>query len=163
VLYREDLFQVEKDLLPLLKKKMGEGIYFSHDFFPMKTYYEKEMGAPLKRFFYVVPKLKKRSSLPKLKMWAYENEQKFSKKNGRTVNIDVGLLSLESVLLATFKLYSHRVYLGAQVWGDLTYTFEKNQFHPLPWTYPDYAHDDIKSFFSWCREILKLEIKLLVP
>jgi hypothetical protein len=127
----------------------------------MKTYYEKEMGSPLKRFFYVVPKLKKRSILPKIKVWAYENEIKLSKKNQRTVNIDVGLLSLESLLLATFKLYSHRVYLGGQVWGDLTYTFEKNQFHPLPWTYPDYAHAEIKSFFSWCREILKLEINTL--
>lgn len=158
VLYRRDILDQDKDLIPILKKKTGEGVLFAHEFFPMAKYYEKEMGTPLKRFFYVVPKLIDRTALLKIKNWAYEKEMSLAQKNQRTVNIDVGLLSLESVLLATFKMYSHRLYLGQKVWGDLTYTFEKNEFHPLPWTYPDYAHPEIKYFFSWCREILKLEL-----
>ena len=56
----------------------------------------------------------------------------------RTVNIDPGLLSEESLVLATTKASGHRVAIATGLWAEVTLRFERGEYRPLPWTYPDY-------------------------
>jgi len=85
---------------------------------------------------------------------ANKEEEKFKIDGARTVNIDFGVLSLENVILATNKPFAHRVYLTNGVYLDLTYIYQDRTYNKVPWTYPDYAHPEIISFFNLAREVL---------
>lgn len=70
------------------------------------------------------------------------------------VNADIGFLSLENFILATTKNFSHRVFLGQSIFGDLTYYFHLGELQTFPWTYPDYVDEEKKNFFTWGRGFL---------
>ena len=162
-LYRVDLIS-EEEIKSLWERKWGDSQYFSHAYFPMKTYYSKEMGHSdlLKRFFGVATTLRDRDMFVEAKLWATLEEKKREVKKERqafrVVNIDVGCLSLENLQLATGKPFSHRIYLGKGVYSDLTYLFRKKTFEVLPWTYPDYRENEILSFFNLARRTLYRKI-----
>jgi hypothetical protein len=74
------------------------------------------------------------------------------------LNIDPGLLSAERLVLATGKNYSHRIYLGQGIFGDLTLIYERGSFRPLAWTYPDYRQEEAIWMFNKIRERYLREI-----
>ncbi len=69
--------------------------------------------------------------------------------------------SLENFVLATTKNYSHRPYLGQNIFADLTYHFHQGQFEFLPWTYPDYRDPKKVEFLSWARSYLLHKLSLI--
>ena len=120
--------------------------------FDKTDYYRDEMGDPLVRRIVVGGRLVERDSLPAIKVTAESIEGEFAAGGRRTVNIDPGILTEENVVLATGKNFSHRIYLGNGVFADLTLVFRRGEYRALPWTYPDYASDEIRSFFREVRE-----------
>ena len=145
--------------------RWGESSYFYHPFFPMKEYYSKEMGKPdlLQRLFGVSLVLLSREDFLEGKLWSTEKEIEMSKTDecgvkARTVNIDLGCLSLENMQLATGKPYAHRIYLGKGVYSDLTYLYQNKSYKPLSWTYPDYQEPEIIKFFNSIRTSLHKKI-----
>jgi len=136
--------EIEKKWAPILKKSA------LFDFNQTK-YYEKEMGANLKKIFVVLERFISPNFLINLKYWAYEFEFHHLEDRKRKINIDPGLLSSERLVLATGKNYVHRIYLGKGVWVDLTLIFKKGSFRTLPWTYPDYATDFSIDFWNNAR------------
>lgn len=138
--------------------RFGPAVEFHHDFFPMKEYYSKQMGPENKLSRVILTGLipSRREELVAHKRWADEWEKSLIKAPGlRILNLDIGLLTLENLTLATGKNFSHRLYLGEGVYGDLNLQFENKTFRPLPWAYPDYAHPDFIQFFNWVRGFLK--------
>ena len=127
----------------------------------MSEYYSKEMGPSylLNRFFLVGLEAFPREVILEGKIKANEEEEKFKIHGARMVNIDFGVLSLENVILATNKPFAHRVYLTGGVYIDLTYTYQDKTYNKLPWTYPDYAHPEILSFFNLTRDLLLKKIR----
>jgi hypothetical protein len=161
VLYRHDLYQ-ESEIKKIIEKENENGleISFKHDFFPMREYYSQEMGSieHLSRIFFLSPHLVKRQKLVSAKHFAYQLEQnslKSALNSQRTINIDPGLITIENVVLATFKNFSHRIEIAENIFAELVYTAKDQQFELLPWTYPDYAHLEIKKFFDFSRQLLK--------
>jgi hypothetical protein len=78
------------------------------------------------------------------------------KENGkikRTLNLDPGYLSLAKVVLASTKDYSHRLYLGRGIYGEVTLFFKDKSYNPYPWTYPDYRTPEYINFFNQMRKI----------
>ena len=151
VLFDEDSFEISRiiDLLELQKENIA---IFYPEFNPLQDYYSKEMGPNLKRVIIVDPKLSDREELVPKKLWATETEIKYSRPDEtRTINIDVGYIAKEQVILSTGKPYSHRIYLGSSVFCELVYTFQNKTFHKVPWTYPDYQHDEKIEFFNSVR------------
>ncbi|MFB0532614.1 MAG: DUF4416 family protein, partial [Desulfatiglandales bacterium] len=69
----------------------------------------------------------------------------------RKINIDPGYISLERLVLASGKNYSHRIYLRKGIYADLTLVFHAGTFKPLAWTYPDYADEKIIGYFNVIR------------
>jgi hypothetical protein len=55
-------------------------------------------------------------------------------------------------VLASGKNFSHRIYIGQHIYADLTLIFRKGAFETLPWTYPDYADQPIRSFLERARK-----------
>lgn len=117
-------------------------------YYPMATYYEKEMGLGLKRAYLTVNGTFSRDSLVHAKLWAMEIEQGFAVEGRRKVNIDPGLICKEQMLLISTKPYSHRIFVRDNLYIELTYQFEKGEFKILPWTYPDYREKEVIEFFQ---------------
>lgn len=123
--------------------------------FPYTSYYEKEMGSPLNRILMGFEAPVQRNSLPEVKNRTNTIEDKLKVHGKRTVNLDPGLLSLENICLATTKPYSHRIYLDKGIWAEVTLMYQKDSYHPLPWTYPDYASRELIDIFNTLRELYK--------
>jgi len=131
-------------------EEITEEMEFSHT-----DYYKDEMGENLKRRLLLFKSLRKREDLPNIKIKTNEIEKRLSNRGNRTVNIDPGYITLENVILATTKNYTHRIYLGGGIYGDLTLIFKGGTYRPLEWTYPDYASQQIIGIFNKWRTILK--------
>lgn len=119
--------------------------------FDYTTYYEREMGAPLTRTIMAFETLVDRDALPEIKLAANRLEERFASAGRRTVNIDPGILTLENVCLATTKAYSHRIYLRAGIWAEVTLMYQGEGYQALPWTYPDYASAQMREIFQTLR------------
>lgn len=162
IIFHEDHFN-ESDLIELWIKRYGEGSILKTDFNPSLQYYAKEMGDidKLNRFIYCSLKPHPRSEFVQAKIWATDFEKKKSVDDARMVNIDIGYLNLENMLLATGKNYSHRVYISDGIFADINYQFQSGQYTFFPWTYPDYQEDAKRFFFEQMRQqLLKMHKQL---
>lgn len=130
--------------------------------FDYTDYYEKEMGRPLFRRWATFRPLIAQERLVKVKWQALHLEEAWSREGKRSLNLDPGLITAERLVLATGKNFSHRLYLGKGIFGDLTLVFQKGSFQPLPWTYPDYKAADSLWIFNKIRERYLRELKGLL-
>jgi hypothetical protein len=136
-----------------LTKQFGTIALVSRWFnFNYTSYYEKEMGGPLFRRMISYNDLIDPSQLPEIKLITNQIELQFSNNDNRTINIDPGYIVPERFVLATGKNYTHRIYLDKGIFADLTLIFQKGQFQKLPWTYPDYAANNVKFFLNNVRK-----------
>lgn len=152
-LYRSDLYPADL-FQDLWEQHYGSSFSCVPEVNPLNNYYEKEMGSPLSRVFFLSTMQSPRDLLLESKLKAIEWEHQWSSEGKRSVNIDTGFLSLENFLLATTKNYSHRVYIGQNLFADLTYFFQNGEIHSFPWTYPDYLDPQKKKFLLWGRSFL---------
>ena len=150
VIYREE--EDFEKALRRIAERMGDIACTSEPFpFDRTEYYGREMGTPLVRRFVMTNDPVSRDALATVKLLAETIEQELSVGGKRTVNIDPALLADENVVLATGKNYSHRIYLRDGVFADLTLVFEKGEYRPLPWTYPDIASPAIRALLGGLR------------
>jgi hypothetical protein len=128
--------------------------------FDETDYYEDEFGKGLIRKLVFFERLISPEEIVKVKKHAIDIEKKYTFGEKRLVNIDPGYLALSRVVLATGKDYTHRIYLGEGVYADLTYIYKRKEgYVNLPWTYPDYAKEQMKHFFEQARVLLKKQLK----
>jgi hypothetical protein len=152
-LFRSDLHQIE-DITTFWEERFGKSFSMVPDLNPLNQYYSKEMGIELSRIFFVTSTRFPREFLLSTKLQSMEWENLWAKEGKRMVNVDIGFLSLENFVLATTKNYSHRVYLGQNIFTDLTYYFHQGQLQTLAWTYPDFLDQQKRDFFTWTRSYL---------
>ncbi len=151
-----------RELKKTFEEELGmvalQGPYFN--FSEFTDYYEDEMGSPLWKSFYAFERLKEPEFLLDLKYFCYEIEKKTATPEGkRIVNLDPGYLTLSKVVLATFKDYSHRLYLGRSVYGEVTLFYREGTYQRFPWTYPDYQKEEIIEFFNKVRALYKEKLR----
>jgi hypothetical protein len=124
--------------------------------FDFSRYYEREMGPGLLRQFLAFEKPVLQEALPEFKRQAIALEAEAgdltSGRLCRRVNSDPGYVTLERLVLATTKNYSHRLYLRDGIYAEVTLIFRSGTFHPLEWTYPDYRAPMAIEFFNQVRE-----------
>lgn len=126
------------------------------------AYYTAEMGADLIRRVVSFAGVFDPGELPGAKRRTNALERELTGRfrepgAGRIVNFDAGYLTLGQVVLATTKSYSHRVYLGDEIWGEVTLRYFKGRYEKWDWTYPDYASGRYNDFWMQMRETLKHE------
>ena len=128
--------------------------------FDFTSYYEPEMGGGLWRRMVSFGPLILPDQLVSVKLWGYSQEdQTRNDRGGRRVNIDPGYVAASKFILATGKDYSHRIYIGEGIYGDLTLLFQKGAFSPLPWTYPDYASQPLAGLLGLIRKRYLWQLK----
>ncbi|MFH1114279.1 MAG: DUF4416 family protein [Pseudomonadota bacterium] len=126
--------------------------------FDYTSYYDAELGTGIKRWLWVFADLVEGSDLREIKLFVNELEQAHSTAGRRTFNLDPGLITLGNFVLATGKNNAHRIYLGKGVFADLTLIFRSGTYHPLPWTYPDYADLQLIDILNTLREKYKCKL-----
>ena len=127
--------------------------------FNQTDYYHKEMGAPLYRRMLVFKELISQEALADIKQYTNALERQYTSNDRRRINIDPGYLLHERFVLATGKNYSHRIYLSKGIYADLTLIFQKGQYQPVPWTYPDYADLRMRQYLELIRKKYGFDLK----
>lgn len=127
--------------------------------FDYTSYYTSEMGQPLFRRMLAFSNLIQQDSLGSIKTTTNAIEEEFVEHKQRRVNIDPGYLLSERFVLASGKNFAHRIYLGQGIYGDLTLIYTKEAFQSLPWTYPDYADENMLAYLGQVRDKYKVDLK----
>ena len=151
------LFSSEAALIDTVISKMevpfGQVDWVSEkQLFERTKYYAREMGWPLYRRFISFSKLIPPEAIVDIKLATNRIEREYVVDMRRRINIDPGYISLERLILATGKNYTHRVYLAQGIYADLTLVFHAGTFMPLTWTYPDYADEHVIACFNMVRD-----------
>lgn len=151
-------FGVQLDALRALASDFGQMDFLSmpRDF-PYTSYYDAEMGRGLRRQTAGFQNLVAQGALADIKIRTNEIEAHLLRNGKRQVNIDPGILSMERLVLATGKNFTHRIYLRDGIHADLTLMYGKGAYRPLPWTYPDYVEPEFLHFLEILRKKLKLQ------
>jgi hypothetical protein len=116
------------------------------------AYYDREMGPGILRLFWAFGPLVDPASLADIKRTTNGIEDAFREDGGRKLNLDPGLLSFSRFVLATTKDHAHRVPLRDGIYAEVTLVFEEGEYRPLPWTYPDYRSEGVRSALKQIRD-----------
>lgn len=140
------------ELKPMLTAELGPMDYQSQPFsFEETSYYDQELGTPILRRIVTFEKLTALDRLVNLKLFTNRLEKSFAQGSCRLFNLDPGLLTLERLVLASGKNFTHRIYLGKGIWADLTLIFTRGDWQSLAWTFPDYASEKMKKHLRIIR------------
>ncbi len=120
--------------------------------FDFTDYYKDEMGESLKRKWVAIDKIIPENGLVDLKHKAISWEEERTSEGKRTVNCDPGGICDNRVVLVTTKNFSHRIYLGNGIFGEVTLIYIGDRFQPQKWTYPDYQSDIFQGFAKECKK-----------
>jgi len=118
------------------------------------SYYEVEMGPGLVKFFVSFGPLLAQERLAGVKRETNKLEEDGADDRGRVCNLDPGIITHYSFIIATTKGYAHRIYLGEGIYAEPALLFRRGALDALPWTYPDYQTPAAHSFFSEARRRL---------
>ncbi|MDP3049220.1 MAG: DUF4416 family protein [Thermodesulfovibrionales bacterium] len=158
ILYSDEsyLSKAKESLLSTFGAALLETPPVSWDY---SEYYKEEIGSPIKRIFIFFRNLINPGEIVDIKLRTNSIEDSMSVDGKRKINIDPGYLTLANVILATTKGYSHRIYLGKGIYGEVSLLYkEKNRtFIPHIFTYPDYQDKKCIEMFIKAREFLKLK------
>jgi hypothetical protein len=127
--------------------------------FDRTRYYEREMGWPLHRRFITFKRLIRPEEIVDIKSKTNRLEGEYRHEGKRRINIDPGYISLERLVLATGKNYTHRIYLSKGIYADLTLVYHGGSFRSLDWTYRDYSDPVAIAFFNGERESYKRQLR----
>jgi hypothetical protein len=126
------------------------------------SYYSKEMGEDLKKYFFSFKELRSPAELSVIKIGTNSIEDETAaafQKVGRPANLDPGYISPAAMILASTKPFSHRIYIGGGIYAQVDYLFkEKGRIEFNPWVYPDYKTAGYLDFFSSMRKELIKEL-----
>lgn len=115
-------------------------------------YYRDELGSPLFRSFIFFRDRVLQEELAAIKIKTSALEAELSLDGKRTVNLDPGYMTPAKVVLASTKDYSHRIYLGQGIYGEITLIYKGGGFQPHVNTYRDYR--DYAGIFDEARRSL---------
>ena len=133
--------------------------------FEQTTYYADEIGPRILRQFVSFAQLIDPGELADIKHRTNALEQGLAKSLAlpvpRPVNLDPGIIEPSKLVLATTKNYSHRIYIGKQMYAEVTLVYDKGDWRPLPYTYPDYRSPQYFEFFSKVRGRLLEQLRAM--
>ncbi len=148
---------IESQAMEALQANFGSiDVMTEHEIFTWTDYYNLEMGQPISRFFLCFQNRVAPDRLAEIKLLTNDIELNYAVDGKRKINLDPGLLAPGRFCLATTKDRAHRIPLKDGIYAELTLIFQKKEFHPLPWTYPDWASEPVRNMLADWRKKLFL-------
>jgi hypothetical protein len=154
----------DADRIPALKQELQQRwgtLDFEgpdHPFF-ITDYYEPEMGAPLFRRLLSFEKLLPPQFLADMKLECNALEDLLRENNNRTVNLDIGYLDHNKIVLASAKAAGQKIYLDKGIYADLVCRYKNGAYRPFEWTFPDFKDgrydtelSSIRTSYLHCRK-----------
>ena len=149
------------DLAEQLMADLWGAIDISSDVMPFiyTRYYNRAMGEGLLRKFVAFEKLilpedisniKHRSNQLELDLQESPLAKQMDVK--RAVNLDPGYINSSKLVLVTTKDYSHRVFIGNDMYAEATLHYCYEKWNSWPYTYPDYGSGDYDPFLNAARD-----------
>ena len=130
--------------------------------FTQTHYYDKETGPSILRKFVSIEQPIHPGRLAQVKHQTNDLEKQFAETLKdhalRPVNLDPGIVEPSKLVLASTKNFSHRIYIGENMFAEITLIFDKGQWRFAPYTYPDYQTPHYLAFFSQVRETIKNQL-----
>ena len=68
------------------------------------------------------------------------------------MNIAVGYMDLDKVVLPSYKRGPFKLYAGEGVWLDMLLTYAKGVFHPTAWAFEDFKRNPYQHDLQLIRE-----------
>jgi len=127
--------------------------------FDLTDYYEPEMGKNLRRCLISFRELFPPERLVGAKHITNDIEDNSAGKNGRFVNLDVGYLDLNKIVLASFKGAGQKIYLDGGVWADMIARYRSGRYQPFEWTFPDFRDGRYDTELKTIREIYRGQLR----
>lgn len=106
--------------------------------FEVTRYYENEMGPQIFRRIISFRRLVAPESIREAKLTCNEIEQTLAAGGGRKVNLDVGYIDHNKVVLASAKYAGQKIHLGDGIYADMIARYRDGKYRPFEWTFPDF-------------------------
>jgi hypothetical protein len=131
--------------------------------FDQTDYYKDQTGENILRQFVSIEELIDAGRLAQIKHLSNRLEQNLAAKLKlglpRPVNLDPGIIEPSKLILASTKNYSHRIYIGENMYAEVTLIFDKGRWRPFDYTYPDYRQQCYFDFFDKVRTGLAEQLR----
>jgi hypothetical protein len=126
--------------------------------FTQTDYYREQIGPLIVRNFVAFEPLIDPGRLAEIKHQTNALEQKLAEELRtpwpRPVNLDPGYLEPAKLVLASTKNFSHRIYIGQNMYAEVTLMFHKGAWRSFDFTFPDFKEGRYHEFFSQVRRRL---------
>ncbi|MFM9115123.1 MAG: DUF4416 family protein [Planctomycetota bacterium] len=106
--------------------------------FEITDYYQAEMGLDLKRRLVTCDPLIPPEAIRHYKLRCNQLEAELASSRGRTVNLDLGFLDHNKLVLASCKYAGQKIHLGDGIYADLIARYEGGRYQPFAWSFPDF-------------------------
>ncbi len=127
--------------------------------FDVTDYYDKEMGIPIYRKIFSVTELLSPAFLPDAKLLSNEIEDILCINGKRKVNLDIGYIDFNKVVLASAKYCANKIYMGKGIYADPAIHYSKGKFKPYPWAFMDFKDSRYYDFIFQIRMKYKSQLK----
>ncbi len=158
VLYSDE--NLLQDACRLLQEKFGAIDYKSPIFpFDVTDYYVAEMGSPIWRCFWSFLQPTNPKCLAEYKIVCNQIEEQLAVDGRRRVNLDIGYMDYDKVVLASAKYNAHKIYLDLGIYADLTLRYEKGLYKPSEYAFPDFKSGQYNEVFLHIRAKYKGQLR----
>ncbi|MHC4553523.1 MAG: DUF4416 family protein, partial [Planctomycetota bacterium] len=131
--------------------------------FDMTEYYVDEAGAKMVRQFAAFETLIDPGRLAAIKHETNRMEQDFADSLDtpypRPVNLDPGYVEPSKLVLASTKNFAHRIYIGEQMYAEVTLTYNKGTWESFPFTFPDFKSGRYDAFLNTVRQQVVTQLR----
>ena len=133
--------------------------------FDKTEYYKDQTGANILRQFVTIQELIKPDRLAQIKHKTNQIEQELAEilqsPHPRPVNLDPGYMEPSKLVLASTKNFAHRIYIGDNMYAEITLRFDKGRWADYPHTFPDFKDSQYHDFLSKARNKLVEQLRQL--
>lgn len=138
-----------------LEEEFGPIDYVSDllDFEKYTLYYSEEMGSGLMGRLISFERLIHPSLLSLIKLKTNEIEHKYAIEGKRRFNLDPGYVHHMQFVLATTKMWPHRIYIGNGIYAETTLLYVNGGWKDYDFTYPNYKELEYKAELGKIREL----------
>lgn len=152
--------EIRDQVFAQMQADWGSMDYQGKDYlFDVTSYYESEMGKNLYRRLVSFENLVQPEKLAEFKLKTNQIELQNSGPSGRNINLDIGYLDHNKLVLASAKAAGQKIYVGQGIYADLIARFRHGNYQSFEWTFIDFKDGRYNKDLDEIRNIYLDQLK----